>query len=44
MASALNPNFALLWHEEDHPGSDDVKKAVQNRIISKLRLLFIVYH
>jgi hypothetical protein len=35
MASALDPNYALLWLEEDHPGSEETKKAVRDNITSE---------
>jgi hypothetical protein len=34
MASALDPKYALLWLEEDHPGSEQVKKLVRDNIMS----------
>lgn len=35
MASALDPNYALLWLEEDHPGTAEVKKTIRDNVMSK---------
>jgi hypothetical protein len=44
MASALDPNFSLLWLEEDHPGSEDVKRFVRESIMSKhIKYTFFKY-
>lgn len=38
MASALDPNYSLLWLEEDYPGSAETNKTVRDGIMSKLRI------
>ncbi len=37
MASALDPNYSLLWLE-DHPGTDDVKRSVREHIMGTILL------
>lgn len=35
IASALDPNYALLWLEDDHPGTMEDKQSIRDKIISE---------
>ena len=36
LAPVLDPNYGLVWLEDDHPGDDETKVAVRENIIGKL--------